>query len=760
MQFNDFKRIVTCFADRVDDVDTTHGELLVQIRDETITAKLHQRPAGLLVEEHDDTMPAVTWIVKRLARLPLLADRICTYVKRPEYFVPPAGRFLEHLDDNPSGQDNFQPDVAEALARTLDHHPAGTTSVLYLTSDAGEGKTSLINEVAIRQAEAYRTKQSDWLLVPVPLGGRTFLRFDDVVVSALVNNLRFQFLYYDAFLELVRLGVLVPAFDGFEEMIVESSSGEAISALGNLVSKLQSAGTLLVAARKAYFDYPNFGSQARLFDTIGTDGNVAFERLSLNRWDRDTFTRYADERHVDDPDRLFSVVSERLRTDQHPVLTRAVLVKRLIDVATEETDLSTLLDRIGRDQRDYFHDFVGSIVEREAREKWTDKSGNGTLLTTDEHHELLSMVAQEMWLSSTDALAMDVVSLVVEMFTEAKEKSPAVARQIQNRIKEHSLLAVTRIGRTALAFDHDDFRVFYLGHALGRVLADHDPGTIKSVIDKAALPAAAVAEAASAVRRRGGDLPRRTLVLLQELANGVLPASFVRENCGVLTLALIDRETDAYEIRNMSFPADALCGRCLTNITVVGSFFHATSLISTELCRCKFVKCHFERLDIDGSEQVSDTTLDGVCHVGSVVRIVRENGDQISRFDPEQIQRELLQAGFAVLGSAPSQQDADTEHGTDDDLVLVQRFLRGFLRSNALNELTVRQRLGVKANHFFKDLLPRLEVAAVVKAVSYQGHGTQQKRMRLIAPMTRIETAMSAADGDFDRFVDEVQQPK
>ena len=39
MQFDDFKRIVTCFADRVDDVDTSPGELLVQIRDETITAR-------------------------------------------------------------------------------------------------------------------------------------------------------------------------------------------------------------------------------------------------------------------------------------------------------------------------------------------------------------------------------------------------------------------------------------------------------------------------------------------------------------------------------------------------------------------------------------------------------------------------------------------------------------------------------------------------------------------------------------------------
>ena len=759
MQFNDFKRIVTCFADRVEDVDTSHGELLVQIRDETITARLHQRSSGLLVEEHDARMPAVEWIVKRLARLPLLADRICSYVSPPEHFVPSSGRFLDQLDADPSGEDNLRSDVAEAMTQTLDLHRAGTTSVLYLTSDAGEGKTSLINEVAIRQAKAYKDKRSDWLLVPIPLGGRTFLRFDDVVVSVLVNNLRFQFLYYDAFLELVRLGVLVPAFDGFEEMIVESSSGEAISALGNLVGKLRSAGTLLVAARKAYFDYPNFGSQARLFDTIGTDVDVAFERLSLKRWDRGTFTQYAGKRQVDDPDGLFRLVAEHLGNDQHPVLTRAVLVKRLVDVATEETDLSTLLDRIGQDQRDFFHDFVGGIVEREASEKWTDKSGDssGTLLTTDEHHELLSMVAQEMWLSATDALAMDVVSLVVEMFADAREKSPAVARQIHERIKQHSLLAVTRMGRTALAFDHEDFRVFYLGQALGRAVTERDVGMLKSIIDKATLPASAVAEVASSVRRRGGDALGETLALLQSLADGVLTASFVGENCGVLTLALVDRESGPYTIKNMNFPASALRERRLTNVTVSGSYFPATGLNNTELCRCTFVNCHFERLEIDGSEKVSHTSFDDACRVNTVVRVGEDDGDHITRFDPKQIRNELIQTGFDVPFAPPAEPDADAEHDSDDDLVLVQRFLRSFLRATALNDGTVRQRLGVNANHFLGELLPRLQQAGVVKAVQYQGGGTQ-RRMRLLAPMSRIEEAMRASGGEFEKFVQEVQR--
>ena len=61
------------------------------------------------------------------------------------------------------------------------------------------------------------------------------------------------------------------------------------------------------------------------------------------------------------------------------------------------------------------------------------------------------------------------------------------------------------------------------------------------------------------------------------------------------------------------------------------------------------------------------------------------------------------------------------KYGSDDDLDLVQRFLRAFLRATALNESTIRQRLGQKANHFFKELLPQLKQAGVVQAVSYQG---------------------------------------
>ncbi len=438
MQFDDFKRIVTCFADHVDDVDTSRGELLVQIRDETISARLHQRPEGLIVEEDEQRLRAESWLVNRVARVPLLAERICSYVSPPPCFVNPSGSLLDQPDGTSSDEGSATEDVVETLAEMLDRRVAGTTSVVYLTSDAGEGKTSLIDFLAVEQAKAYKARRSDWLLVPIALGGRTFLRFDDVVVSALVNRLRFQLLYYEAFLELVRLGVLVPAFDGFEEMIVEASSGEAVSALGHLVASLRSAGTLLVAARKAYFDYLSFGSQGRLFDGIGSRENAAFSRVSLNRWDRNAFVEYARRRDVGAPDELFGAVADRLGSE-HPVLTRAVLATRLVDVARDD-DLPGLLNRLGSDPQDYFHEFVGGLVEREAKLKWLDTSGDPprAVLTNDEHHALLALLAQEMWLSATDELRTDVLGILVEMFADAGGKTAGVKRQIGERIKQHA----------------------------------------------------------------------------------------------------------------------------------------------------------------------------------------------------------------------------------------------------------------------------------------------------------------------------------
>ena len=350
------------------------GAFLLQCQNNIIEAKLEfSESRDIYVIENDIKLPAHEWIIKRLGCVPMLADRILNYVKAEDSFVIPKGILLDQLESSPNEEDKPVQDALSAAKLMLQKTIPGAAAILYLTSDAGEGKTTLINQLAREQASAYKQKTTNWLLLPIPLGGRPFLRFDDMVVATLVNNFRFQFLYYDSFVELVRLGAIVPAFDGFEEMFMESSTGEAVSALGNLVRILRSSGNILISARKAYFDYKNLETQSRLFDSIGTE-DVTFARLSIKRWDKENFLAYCKKRSVFDGETIYEEVAKRFSSTEHPLLTRAVLVRRLIDVATETNIRQDLLKRLGDKPHDYFSHFVNAILQREVNDKWIYRS--------------------------------------------------------------------------------------------------------------------------------------------------------------------------------------------------------------------------------------------------------------------------------------------------------------------------------------------------------------------------------------------------
>ena len=744
MLLDEFSRVLTAFADNEANLDISKGTLLVEIRDELIQANLYQQGGQLILEEQGQRLPAFNCLVNRIARMPLLADRILAHVSETAGFVTPSGQLLDQPDFAASSEDRSCQNATHCAIEVLQRRRAGTTSVLYLTSDAGEGKTTLINHLARYQATEFKAKRTDWLLVPIPLGGRTFLRFDDVVVAALVNRLRFQLLYYDAFIELIRLGVIVPAFDGFEEMIIASSSGEAISALGNLVRSLSSSGTVVIAARKAYFDYHNFKAQARLFDAIGKD-SVAFARLALRRWSRNQFLEYAEKRGLQDPGNVYATVANRLGAD-HPLLTRAVLARRLVDVAHGSIGLRGLLEQIGNAPQHYFFQFVNAIVEREAHEKWIDQSGEPRqpLLTVEEHHELLGMVANEMWLSETDSLRPDLLEEIAGMFAETRKKPPAITRQIGERLKQHALL-VSAGSTGALSFDHEDFRAFYLGEAVGSAMNRCAYADLRSLLQAGLLSRTAVDEAVLHARRLEGSAPD-ALSVLQELASKESAASIVRENCGTLSIGMA-QELANVELRDMVFPEDALRGRTLSSLTIRDSYFQGSSLAGAKLQDYCFQDCRFDRLELDVDTQISSSTLDG-CEVTALSRIERDE----QFFDPTQISASLSDAGFRLIG--PDQEELPTVRPVepDEQLRLVERMMRIFLRANQVNEEVIRTKLGVKAAPFFDNILPKLLKLGMLEEIPHRGAGNL-RRFKIRVQMHRLHDALSECGGDFERFL-------
>ena len=741
MNISDFKSAMMAFTDDLNDIDFGRGQLVVQIRDEVIEASVTESEGDIIVEENGTKERAFNWLIKRVAKIPQLASRIATHVLPEPHFVTPAGKILDRLDDSAEDVERTIDDVPMEVTRLLSRKPAGTSTVLYVTSDAGEGKTTVIDHIARQQALKYQQGETNWLLIPMRLGGRSFLTFEDVIVVELVNRFRFQFFYYDAFIELVRLGVLVPAFDGFEEVFVEGSPGEAVSSLGNLVRTLHSFGSVVIAVRKAHFEYQNFQDKARLFDAT-SDEDVTFSRVSLERWDRQHFLSYAEYRGLKNSDQVYDIVRERLGED-HPLLTRAVLVKRLVDVA-QDGDISNLMSRLGTDAADYFFHFVNTIIEREVTEKWIDRSGtpHQPLLTVDEHHILLTMISKEMWITSSDAIDGNYLNLVTELFVDEFGKSSPIARQIANRIGQHSLLATNRTQRPTFSFDHDDFKMFYWGEALARILTAGDKGELLTYLGRRNLPAVSADAAVVAMRRGRTELPAVLASLVRLVQQGAF-TSYVTENVGSLAIRILAAvsDGDGQTLNDIYFKADSLKGRRLRNVEFVKCSFAGSSLEKCELTDVSFKNCSFDQLELAEDSKMIHVRLDE-CDISCVILTTE---DRI--YEPEKIASILSQDGFELN----ERQTAETfvvEHSEPDEHVVVAgRALRTFLRATAVNQSTLERRLGVKSEMFLREVLPAMMQLGILKEVEFKGCGPPQRRFKLGVSMLRVEKSLSDRSG-------------
>lgn len=751
MEVKRLQQVLTAFAVAPADVDVRRGTVVVQIQEELIEAQLLQREGSLYVKENDEEFLAANWVIRRIARVQLLAERVLSHIPDEPTFVRPSGRLLDQLDRTPAEAEANVTDAGASALEILGRRPPGTASVLYLTADAGEGKTTLISQLAREQAQRYKNKQADWLIIPVSLGGRTFMRFDDVIVGALMNRLRFQLLYYDAFIELVRMGVLVPALDGFEEMFVEGAAGDAISALGNLMLSLQSSGSVLIAARKAYFEYKSLQTQAKLFDSLGGQ-EVSFARLALNRWDRSQFLEYGQKRGVRHPNDIYHEVSAKLGIE-HPLLTRAVLVRELFKVAQDLSDRHLLLQKIEANPDDYFRQFVGTIISREAREKWINKVGEPAhpILTEQEHYDLLAAIALEMWTNRTETLNADVLGCVAEIFSESNRKSKTDVYQITERIKQHALIVSANDKRTQFSFDHQEFYHYFLGEAIGRTLLMKDGPGLRHALQQGALPGLTIDSAARYVIRNKGVV-RELINVINKICKGEPRVSFVKDNLGGVIIRLLEYDAgQPIRIANASFPPQALASRRLTQVEFIECYFQSTSLDHASFDHCRFARCEFECFDLSDETHVADVFMED-CVFRSVVPV----GTDSAVFAPNQITDSLARCGF-TLTSVGGPSASDQTITPDEELTWVERVVRVFMRATGINENMLRHRFGAQSSAFFRDVLPQLESHRILVATPSTGSGNQ-RRYRLGVSLDSVNAALAQCGGSFQRFLELVDQ--
>jgi hypothetical protein len=652
------------------------------------------------------------------------------------------------MELSPTDATQLVPDALEALRRGLDSRPGGTCSVLYLTSDAGEGKTTVINQLAHAQARRFRKRESDWLLVPISLAGKPFLRFEDIIVASLMNQLRFQRLYFDGFIELVRMGVIIPALDGFEEVFVETAEGDAVSSLGSLIRQLGSDGTLLIAARRAYFEFRSLETQARLLDSL-PDVDVAFARLRLRRWGKEQFLQYCSLNELTDGERLYSEVTNRVPPD-HPLVTRAVLVRRLVDIAKQHSDYS-FLAAIRPESDTFFLRFIDQILEREANEKWLDKINEPPqpLLTVREHHELLGYVADEMWISKKSVLSAEMLDSLAEIYCDTAGKSPVITRQVRERLKQHALIISVGGSRREFAFDHDNFRDFFLGEQLGWHLTRRSVSDVRKLMRIDLFKPWTLDMALATIVVGGGD-PRLILETLVEIAQAEGPSSYVRENAGGIAVRLLEQVKVPVAVHDLVFSNDAIQGRSLKHVTFDRCYFRPVSLESTTLQDCRFDACEFERLDVEKSSVIIRSTIGRTTTV-AVLGSSRA-GERFDVYDPELIRGMLTQAGFEFAGDQQRELALSEEGSVDRQLLMFEKAVQSFQRSTFVSVGTFRLRLSIHATEFFDGVFDDMKGLGILQPEAH-GPGAHD-RYKLGVPLALIASAIAESRGSYARCLE------
>jgi hypothetical protein len=527
------------------------GTITAEVRDDLFEVHVKTRRGNLYCVEKGQEYTAWDWLTKRLGRFELLARRIQEYIPEDKAAVPIRAEVHDVIGESPEQEETITNDAQQSVKELLDSDLAGTTKVVYLTADAGEGKTNLIEQLSRRQAERYLAGQADWLMLPVNLGGRPFNRLDDVIVGTLTNRLRFLYYYYDSVIELVRQNALVLALDGFEEMFIDTGAGDAVSSLGKLVSQLDSKGKILIAARSAFYKYRNFEAHAKLFDSM-KDADAAFAEVALKRWNRDQFVALAEAYGIkEEGTNLYEKLSQTLGKE-HPLLTRAVLARRLVEEYERSEDRQELIDELAQAKgEDLFDQFVTRIVRREANEKWIDqtalddsKDAARPLLSVEQHHRLLSAIAEEMWHNGVEALRGQYIEEVTELFVQDGFGLPlSVVRQARDKITSHALL-VKQEGTQQYQFDHEHFKNHYLGRYLAKMMAEGSDSRLRSSLEISPLPESAVKVCAARLKEEDSEMQTRdVLVRLCKLAEAGRAASYLRTNVAKIGLRLLKGDT-------------------------------------------------------------------------------------------------------------------------------------------------------------------------------------------------------------------------
>lgn len=591
------------------------------------------------------------------------------------------GNVIEELDDYVSLEAVAVDSESEGavrdssdLIRELAIPGNGRTNVVFVTADAGVGKTSLLRHLVRQKAVEYLRGASGDLWLYVDAQGRRLAQLDDAIAAEL-DNVRARFPYHAA-TPLVRSGALILVVDGFDELIGSVGSyDEAFSSLANFISDLNGFGCIVAAARSAYYEQ-EFLTRTTSTSLADTSDSWSLQAVRLLDWSNAKRHEYLDRVTTvrgltghEAAEKISDVESVLAAIEVRNVGRKAFFVSRTLDILLEGSlpTGTSLLDRL-----------VTAYVQREVETKLLSPATATPMLDSEQYQLLLSEIAEEMWLQETRELSRVSIREITEIIGSAIGLSGDHLREIIERLPYGALLARGSISGS-VAFEHDIFYSYFLAEPISRAWSQADARDLARILRRGRLPE----EAASLTGRllRNHNVQERLDALRNAISKSSGDVEQVRRNAGALTGGLLESTVNSdLSVRDLIFGDVRLSDAVIRNSRFINCSFAGTSLSDVKFERCSSENVMMSRVLVTPGSTILD--IDGLrvpdFH-GLVIRTPSSSDRWV--FSPQDIRETLAECNLPDAG------DSDTYRRVEFSVILlIDRLCHCYLKTNVLTE--------------------------------------------------------------------------
>lgn len=594
--------------------------------------------------------------------------------QNPGIFIPTRAR----RTDSPDG------DAGSALALLKgmleSRGDRGLTEIVVVTGDAGAGKTRVLQELVRQQASDYQLGRTECLYLYVNAQGRALARFNEALATEL-QDLRAT-LTYHTIPALVRLGVIIPVIDGFDELLGVGGYDDAFSSLSGFIQELDGLGRVVASARSTYYEQ-EFVERASRATSLGGQawaqipvevlpwGDVEFSDY-IKQWHARESQLAADEaRFAERVKNVFAGRNARLRE-------KPLFVAKTVELILKDPNFSG--------GENLLQELVNAFLERERSDKLLDKDG-APLISPQQMLALMTSLAEEMWNQETRELDKRSVKEVAQ-FVMLSDAVPDAAQRVV--IERMPTLAFMTPGEAlgGISFEHEMFFSYFLALVFADRL-DKATAGIGLLLGRSLLPTE-VANAAvehlfqknppSEAGKIQGFLAQLSKAASEESSRNAQ----IKENAGLLVATLLKQGMPAKgHLENLKISGVVFPGIDFGEVAITNGSFANVQFRRVDFSRTKLIACSAANTSlIEVTVNPPDTRLElsGLDIQNEVQGLrFRREGMLHVEYDPAVIYRKLAECGTAALPG-----DGDTQQRKVEDRIvgMLERLTRAYRRMN------------------------------------------------------------------------------